>query len=202
MKQYLKHRDIMSTGDIILFSGKGLFSSLIKWRTNSPWSHVGMVIRLDEYDFVGLWESTTLSDLTDLDTGVPRKGVQVVPLSLRIANYDGEIAFRKLNQYDYLEEELNEIVMRLRQEFKGKQYETSENELLKAVYDGPFGKNKQDLSSLFCSELVAEAYRELGFLPSHVSSNEYTPADFAQDHILGLSPTCDVGSIVMLKGEV
>ena len=50
----------------------------------------------------------------------------------------------------------------------------------KAAYDGPLGHNEEDLSSLFCSELVAEAYQRIGLLTSAMPSNEYTPKDFAE----------------------
>ena len=35
----------------------------------------------------------------------------------------------------------------------------------------PFGKNKEDLSSVFYSELVAEAYQTLGLLDEKKPSN-------------------------------
>jgi hypothetical protein len=44
-----------------------------------------------------------------------------------------------------------------RHEVSGRPYERDEIELLKSACDGKFGENKEDLSSLFCSELVAEA---------------------------------------------
>ena len=56
--------------------------------------------------------------------------------------------------------------------------------MIKAAYDGPLGHNQEDLSSLFCSELVAEAYQRLGLLPKPpqgLPSNEYTPRDFAKN---------------------
>ena len=39
--------------------------------------------------------------------------------------------------------------------------------------------DKEDLSSLFCSELVAEAYQHMGVLDPKKSSSEYTPDDFS-----------------------
>ncbi len=39
---------------------------------------------LAEYVFVAVWESTPSSDLEDLDTNTHNKGVQLVPLSLRV----------------------------------------------------------------------------------------------------------------------
>jgi hypothetical protein len=63
-------------------------------------------------------------------------------------------------------------------------------ELLKAAYDGIGGKSSgEDLSSLFCSELVAEAYQAMGLLPEYpkgLPSNEYTPLDFSSHRNLKL----------------
>ena len=172
-------REKLQTGDVVLFSGKGGISAGIKWATMSRWSHVGMVLCLPEYDFVALWESTTLSGLPDLDTRVPRKGVQLVPLSARLASYDGEVAVRQLSGVSLSAQDVQEL-MALRREVTGRPYETSEMELIRAAYDGPFGRNQEDLSSLFCSELVAEAYQRLRLLPEEKPSNEYTPADFSE----------------------
>lgn len=53
----------------------------------------------------------------------------------------------------------------------------------KAALDGPFdkllGQNAEDLSNMFCSELVAEAYQQIGLLADGLPSNEYVPGDFA-----------------------
>ena len=171
-------RSELKTGDIILFSGKGGISAGIKWITLSRWSHVGMIVVLPEYDFVTVWESTTLSSLVDLDTKVPRKGVQLVPLSLRVEDYPGDIAVRQLIDVTFDEHALRQL-MELRREFVGREYEQDKIELIKAAYDGPFGRNAEDVTSLFCSELVAEAYQGLGLLGEEKRSNEYTPADFS-----------------------
>lgn len=173
---YSDIRESLKTGDIVLFSGSGLVSNLIKLATGSKWSHVGMVLKLDEYDFVTLWESTTLNNRKDLLSGSYRKGVQLVQLSSRVDSYDGEVAIKQLDRPIPL---ANKKLTELRAKLKGRDYERSENELLKSVYDGMLGDNTQDLSSVFCSELVAEAYKTLGLLHNH-PSNEFTPADFAR----------------------
>jgi hypothetical protein len=44
--------------------------------------------------------------------------------------------------------------------------------------------DEEDLSSLFCSELVAESYQVMGLLPAGKKdkpSNEYVPADFSKE---------------------
>jgi hypothetical protein len=175
----------LKTGDVVLFSGKGGISAGIKWLTLSRWSHVGMIIVLPEYDFVTVWESTTLSSLVDLDTKVPHKGVQLVPLSSRLEGYDGEVAVRQLQGVDFNADDVKNL-MQLRRELAGREYEEDKVELIKAAYDGPLGRNKEDLSSLFCSELVAEAYQRLGLLNDEKPSNEYTPSDFSEKKHLTL----------------
>ncbi len=187
----------LKTGDVVLFSGKGGISAGIKWATLSRWSHVGMIVVLPEYDFVTVWESTTLSSLVDLDTKLPHKGVQLVPLSSRIEGYGGEVAVRQLDGVSFDDGDIKNL-MQLRRELAGKEYEQDKIELIKAAYDGPLGRNSEDLTSLFCSELVAEAYQRLGLLSEDKPSNEYTPADFSEKKQLKLLEGA-LGKEVILK---
>ena len=172
-------REELDTGDIVLFSGKGGISAGIKWFTNSKWSHVGMVVRLPEWDIVLLWESTTLSDISDITTGEETQGVQLVPLSERLSKYTGDACIRKLSIN--VTSEMKNALSKLREELKGRPYEKNKIELIKAAYDGFFGENEENLSSLFCSELVAEAYQRMGLIREDVKSNEFTPKDFSSD---------------------
>jgi hypothetical protein len=65
-------------------------------------------------------------------------------------------------------------------EARGRPYERNRLELFRSVYDGPLGRNrKEDPTSFFCSELVAEAYQRMGLLPASPSASEYTPRDFS-----------------------
>ena len=74
----------------------------------------------------------------------------------------------------------------LRKELRGRPYEQNYAELFKSAYDFMSGANEEDLSSLFCSELVAEAYQQLGMLKNQKPSNEYVPADFSSLRELNL----------------
>lgn len=180
LNKYNKIRNELKTGDIVLFSGKGRISTGIKWFTSSEWSHVGMVLRLLQFDMVLLWESTTLNNIDDVETGIAKKGVQVVSLSKRLQNYDGKAAIRQLSKK--LSPKKIKSLIEFKQEVKNRPYEKQNIELLKSAFDGPFGRNREDLSSLFCSELVAESYQQMGLLPNTKiakASNEYTPADFS-----------------------
>jgi hypothetical protein len=175
----------LKTGDIVLFSGKGGASAGIKWATFSRWSHVGMVVVLPEYDLVTVWESSTLATIADMDTRAPNKGVQLVPLSARLEQYDGEIAVRQLMNVEFAQDDIRAL-MRLRRELAGRRYEEDRIQLVRAAWDHAFGRNTEDLSSLFCSELVAEAYQRLGLLGEDKPSNEYVPADFSDKRQLKL----------------
>ena len=185
MTRYADIRHELDTGDIVLFRGQTLFSRLIQRATRSAWSHVAMVMRLPEYDFLALWESAGLGTVPDMRSGEIARGVQLVPLSERVRSCAGAIAVRRLEGIT-LGITARESLMRLRGELRGRPYERSLVDLVRASYDGAGGANAQDLSSLFCSELVAEAYQRLGLLGDGVPSSEYTPADFAAHSRLSL----------------
>jgi hypothetical protein len=174
-----------------LFSGKGGISDGIKFFTLSKWSHVGMVYRidnpLDPNSSIFCWESTTLSDLKDADTGCKTRGVQRVELSERLRGCFAkgyEISIRPLSKP--LTDDMILALNNFRHEVSGRPYEKHKIELLKAAYDGIFGDNKEDLSSLFCSELLAEAYQRMGLLTEELPSDEYTPKDFSFEKKLKL----------------
>jgi len=179
LTEYKKERGKIETGDLLFFSGKGHSSSIIKMMSCSPWSHVGMALRIEEWDMLMLWESTTLSNVPDFEAGVEMRGVQVVPLSERLKSYDGEVGVRPLAGVKR-DKEFQETIKQVRRGFKGRPYERSRLELLRAAFGGFFGSNKEeDLSSIFCSELVVEAYQRLGLLSEEKPSNTWTPGELA-----------------------
>lgn len=189
----MKYIDVLNqlkTGDIVLFSGKGGISTGIKWVTFSQYSHVGMVVNLPEYSVVTLMESTTLSKVKDIESGQYIKGVQIVPLNERVGSYDGKITVRQLEGVSLDQSALRGLIS-FRNEVKGRAYETNKIELLKSAFDGYFGHNDENLSSLFCSELVAEAYQRLGLISDDLPSNEFTPKDFSVK-----------GGLKLLKGKL
>ena len=123
-----------------------------------------------------IWEAT------------PKHDVNLRLLSCRIDEVHmrgGEVAIRKLVGVRTTDKELTRLE-ELRDDLKGLPYETDELELIKSAYDGPLGENKEDLDSVFCSELVAEAYQCLGLLSNEIPSNELTPRDFSESGRLRL----------------
>lgn len=181
-------RNSLKTGDIVLFSGRGLASWLIQQATRSKWSHVGMVVRLPEYDMVLLWESTLLSGVADVEAKKILGGVQLTPLSARIASYQGDVAVRRLNVELTMED--IEAVHALRREIKGRPYERDPVQFWRSALDVPgtqlAANAREDLSSVFCSEMVAAAFMRMKLLPDDAPSNEFTPRDFGTGNLVDM----------------
>lgn len=86
--EYQKYRPYMQTGDSLLFSGDDFLSRLVRWRTKSDYSHVGLVVRHDEYDCILVVEAL-------------ERGPFPYDLDKRVKNYNGEIHWYPLENVDY-----------------------------------------------------------------------------------------------------
>jgi len=171
---YIKLRDTLRSGDIVLFRGTGListlilwFSSIFNWFKKTRFSHIGMIVV--DGGRVMVLESTTLND---------RNGVQLNSLSEILQTYKGRVYLRRLHCerneqfYDVLTKTINELL--------GKPYEKNLVTLLGAAAEimRVFVGHRPDLSSVFCSELVTEIFRRWGFLPQSIPPNFYEPQDY------------------------
>ncbi len=178
VQTYEEVRPNLKTGDIVLMGGSSIFSRAIRMLTKSDWSHVGMVMKIDQFDTLLLWESTTNGHDEDVQTNEVKRGVQLVPLSKRVRDHKGNLAFRPLSRG--LNEDEVIALNAFRHTVKDKPYDFNGFELLKSAVDsGLFWSNREDLSAYFCSELIADTYQELRFLSEDLPSNEYTPSDFS-----------------------
>ena len=183
---YKDIRKAINTGDIVLFDGKGLASWLIKRATLSDISHAGMFFKINDDIFI--WESTSLYKGSN--------GVQLNLASTRIETYNGKVYYRPLvcdRPHIFYE-----VLHSLREELKGKKYEQNIWELMGAAL--PW-RNKENLNTIFCSELIAHAYQRLGLLPNKPASNEYVPNDFNRNKLADewLIPSARLGGITRLK---
>ena len=168
--KYSKIRDQLKTGDVLLFSGRGFISWWIRVRTWSKISHNGMVYRVGaNSQDVMVYESTRL-------TG--KDGVQISLLSVRGKNYKGRIFVRQL--HTRRDNQFYKTIHALRKEVAGRKYERNVLELIGSV---AFWKNKVCLVYIFCSELVALAFKRWGLFKSDTPENERTPADFTQKNL-------------------
>ncbi len=183
MATYDEVREKLDTGDIVLFSGKGLISMGLKIGSLCTWSHVAMVVRVKEPDVALLYQTTPVCKAKDFFEGVLKNGVQVNVMSEAVNGYNGKVAVRHLSVVRT--PEMLNALSRFRQEVRNRPYEEHIIQMVKAVWDGPLGHVEEDLSSLFCSELVAEAYQRMGLLQSNESGgspcSEYTPKNFSTE---------------------
>ena len=78
-----------------------------------------------------------------------------------------------------------EAMLKLRKEWMGRSYEKNLVQMaLSAINPSDtflslFQNREEDLSSLFCSELVAAAYQRMALIKKDRPSNSYTPDDFS-----------------------
>ena len=174
--RYNKIRDRLDTGDVVLFTGRGLTSRLIRLGTGE-YSHVGMVVRAVQEDLVLLFESTTLSDVDDIVTGEPVRGCMLVPLSYRVGRYRGRIAIRRLIGVDR-DHGFRERVREVRKTIHLTPYEEKWTTLIRAALPDEMTNTVEEVESLFCSEAVALFYQETGLIPKKRTASAFHPGDF------------------------
>lgn len=174
LQSYRNLRSRLRTGDVVLYSGSGLVSWLIKkgQALSHPdeaaqWSHSGIVLRLG--DTVMVFEANGYSEKDD-SPGAVQEGVSCMSLSDRILRYEGSVAIRCLTD-TYPSEAYAMVEQRMKQ-FRGVAYERDYSELMLSAFGQSSG---EDLTNLFCSELVAECLEPLGVLPIR-PSNSFSPA--------------------------
>ncbi|ANY65866.1 hypothetical protein BBD42_04830 [Paenibacillus sp. BIHB 4019] len=175
----------LQTGDILLCHSVLHESLLIEFVQGSPWSHIGMIVRLPQYDFPLLWESTTFDNIPDVLLGKTKNGPMLVPLHERLRTdvdniWDPMFAFRKLNvqRTPQMQAALLDVI----QELHHASF-PNEEQMLRIVVDGKLGIAGGN-NSLFCSQLLAETFIRMGLLPPHRVPNSYWPVDFStQGHV-------------------
>ena len=170
----------LKTGDIVLFSGRCRVARTIQVLTLCKWSHVGMIIIDENYDTPLVYESTHNDRVPGLDLGEKTKGVQIVKLTDRLEGYKGDMAIMRLMDNNFNDCSLTRLDS-MRKNFKGKPFEKNIKQAFMSMFK--WYRLEKDITSLFCSELTAQAYIELGVLPLMPASNNYTPADFAKGRV-------------------
>lgn len=173
-------RPFLASGDIVLYGGDTPQCVRLKKLMRSRWSHVGLVLRPDPEGEPLLWEATGTPGMPDLVDGTNEGGVQLVRLEEWIARYGGDIAVRRLMVDRSLE--MEQAFRAFFTKVHGRPYERTHTQAIRAPFAGFLLRNRrEDLSTLFCSELVAAAYQRVGLLPRDPPSNTYTPRHFGAE---------------------
>ena len=167
----------LNWGDVVLFNLKSLSGQLVSAATASSWDHVGIVYEQDGKLF-----------LLEAVAG----GVQALELNGRVLdalNAGAKVGFRRLSvtRSPELKAELWSFAVGM----TGRSYKKSVGQLVSSRW----GRNKaDDLSSVFCSELVAAALKQLALLPESCVTSNVLPKDF----LSGDLPLCNGASFLPL----
>jgi hypothetical protein len=212
---YSQIRPLLDTFDIVLFQGSGFVSWLIGLFCNK-WSHVGLIVKC---------EQETMNDTFKMTNGICRgkitlqycktlpykrtngvlmlfesaiiggvNGVQLSLLSDRIRNYNGKVFIRSF-MHERTETEIKKFNDFISKTLKTP-YEKHILELLGMAIK--IGKKQEDTTDFACSELNAEAFQELGFLPQEPPSNKYSPADFANGMVSNNLKVGTLGDVIRI----
>jgi Permuted papain-like amidase enzyme, YaeF/YiiX, C92 family len=149
---YEKMRSEFETGDLLFFSGNHWLSSLIRWRSKSAWSHVGMVIKIEELDRLFLVES------------VIESGVRLLPLSFVFKDYGGDyksyngrVAWAKHDKF-MAKRETKHALREFCMDNLSKQYDRKE--YWRILWRSFMGREKFFEDDKYtCAEFVYEAYK-------------------------------------------
>lgn len=211
---YKGYRKNIRPFDLVLFKGadgvSGLIRQLSKWNqnldgkvdTDDMFSHAGMIVTSDILDDprvkpgkIYIWESTLSGRLTDGVKNVDGKvkfGVQLRDFDKVMKGYDNNKHTRIAVCSHKSIPNLTPMRKRLFTEFfkrvNGTGYDFNPRSLLSAAVPcfRQETTRKEDNSRLFCSELVAYTWINMGFLPYEVEAKHVLPQDFIGDDADGM----------------
>jgi len=168
------------TGDLVAFHGRSPLAQAITGGTDTPYSHLGTIIRMpdpkspDKEEKVFIMESThNALDVPDHLTGNVHRGVTIFVLKERLRRMDCVASWhiplaKPLNS----KENTKYIEKGLELHAKGIRYDT------KQLVSFLLGQhNSEDLSELFCSEFAAVLLRHVERLPPDTNPSASTPSD-------------------------
>lgn len=196
VSDYAEIRPQLQSGDVMLCSGNGVFSSMIQQATDSVWSHAAFVLRLDAIDRIMLLEA------------VEPLGVRTIRLSKYLDNYhnDGQpypggiavirhrdfsrrVDAQKLAELagfavdrlgrPYDREDIARIAARI----MAAKCQFTDEQLLKIERNEDY----------ICSEYVARCYEQVGLPVRQRNPAFVAPGDFAADR--------DFKLVAVLKGK-
>lgn len=173
---YRELRPRLKSGDLLFTSGEYLASQLIRKFTESPWSHVGIVFRVDAIDRVLVLES------------VEDMGVRFAPLSKYLVDYQdgkpyrGRIAIARCSRID--RKSLAKIAA-----FGTDQLTRAydREEIMNIAARIALGKPRPRRDrSYICSELVYECFARAGHAFAYDSRGFISPENIWRDERVSL----------------
>jgi len=182
--------DLTRTGDVWLFRGASLADRAIHAVTNAPINHVGMAVVLDDLPPL-LWHAELGKSLPDLWSGQRQRGVQLHDLRDAVLHwrqrYGQRVWLRQLvgpAEGGSVTPAMEDAVLRSIARFDGRPFPTTRG-LARGWVNGRL-RRRVDSETVFCAELVAATYVEMGLLPDDRPLNAYDPGSFWSGDHLGL----------------
>lgn len=171
----LRYDDVrgqIRNGDIFMYKGKAIFSSIIQWVTHSPYSHAG----------VAAWWNERLMVMEARSNGVVASS-----FSRSIGRYKGEAEWFSCVKEISDEDRLRMVIFA--QEELGKSYGRWKTILLGFRTLLEWDLDKRDRlraeNKLFCSEYVARIYNSIGLDLKRKRSDRFMkPVDIANSPLL------------------
>jgi hypothetical protein len=177
-----------ATGDVWLFRGRSLADRAIQTVTNSPVNHVGMVVALDDLPPL-LWHAELGRSLPDVWTGKRHRGVQLHKLADAVRTWEekyGQRAWTRQLQ-GTLERRHEDALLRVIDRFNGRAFPTTFG-LARQWATGRYRRRESNLTTVYCAELVAVTFQEMGLLPAKRPASWYDPGRFWSGDRIELVP--------------
>jgi uncharacterized protein YycO len=161
----------LQAGDVILFNTTFISGNATKLLTWSNWDHMAMVVE-------------TPKKKLKLFEAIP-DGVNLFSINSRLEYYLelSSVGIRRLEVAR--NQEMIDSLYQFSQEVLGRPYKhvSNLNEFVKALN---YSNQVENLESIFCSELVAAAFKRMKLLPNDVCSNNFLPRDFEGNGVVKL----------------
>jgi hypothetical protein len=176
-----------ATGDLWLFRGRSIADRAIQAFTNSPVNHVGMVVALDDLPPL-LWHAELGRSLPDVWSGKRQRGVQLHLLEEAVTTwrerYQQGAWMRQLD--GTLERRHEDSLMKVIERYDGRPFPTTAG-LARQWLVGRV-RRSSPLETIYCAELVATTYQQMGLLPSRRPASWYDPGRFWSGDRIQLVP--------------
>lgn len=171
----------MQTGDLILFAGTSTESRWIEALTNGPFSHATMVVRTADSSVPWMWQEAPEAIAPDPRTGKPTTGAQLgdAEEATQVIQGMGDAPFYVPLTWER-PADLDSKMLAVMAKYEGVPFGT----VLQMALDYAIGKlydQSTGLTTMYCAELVAVTYQQLGLLTDVHPPNWYAPNSFGPD---------------------
>ena len=187
-----------ATGDIWLFRGRSLGDRAIQTVTNSPVNHVGMAVAIDDLPPL-LWHAELGRSLPDVWTGERRRGVQLHLLAEAVTTWNERYGQRAwVRQLEGpLERAHEDRLIVVIDRCDGRPFPTTPG-LARQWITGRL-RRSSSLETVYCAELVATTYQQMGLLPERRPASWYDPGRFWSGDKIDLVTPFSLGGEIAVR---